>query len=131
MRGQDMVNKAQQKWLVPGIIIGGLIFFSGIMEIISLIAMSYVGNKSYFDLTFFFWLVITFISGTIFLLSFKSYSFHNRKLEIEHDLAKHSEKQAQSLPKIYSYYCNSCLFQTNNYSKRCPKCRMGNLENVS
>lgn len=126
-----MVNKTQQKWLVPGIIIGGLIFFSGIMEIISLIAMSYIGNKSYFNMTFFFWVVITFISGTIFLISFRSYSFHNRKLKTERDLAKHSEKQAQSLPKKYNYYCNSCLFQTNKFSKRCPECRVGILKSVS
>ena len=126
-----MVNKAQQKGLIPGIILGGLIFFSGIIEIISLIAMSYVGNKSYFDITFFFWLVITFISGTIFLMSGRSYSHHNQKLKTERELAKRSKKQARTLPKIYSYYCNSCLFQTNNYSKKCPKCRMGNLENVS
>jgi hypothetical protein len=41
--------------------------------------------------------------------------------------AKAAEKKAKNLPKVYNYYCPHCLFQTNDYSKKCPECQSSKL----
>ena len=43
---------------------------------------------------------------------------------------KRAKKRASQLPKAYNYYCPQCLFQTNRYSKFCPRCKRGRLKRV-
>jgi lipopolysaccharide biosynthesis regulator YciM len=48
--------------------------------------------------------------------------------------AKSAKNKAHNLPKVFEYYCPHCLFQTNEYTKLCPKCRSHRLvktENTS
>ena len=126
-----MVKKAYEKWLLPGIIIGALIFFPSVVELIRYIAWGILNNEPIFNTYFLYLLILTIIGGSIFYYSYSSYSQFNQRKKIEDSLAKRSERRAQTLPKEFSYYCSSCLFQTNEYSKKCPKCKSGNLERVS
>lgn len=42
--------------------------------------------------------------------------------------AKEAEKTAKNLNKEFDYYCPHCLYQTNEYTKLCPRCRSKRLE---
>ena len=125
-----MNNKNKDKWLIPGVLIGSLILFSGIANIMVHIALRYLSMESYFDFAFIFWLFITFIGGIILYFSYRSYSRHHQEMIDDQKQVNKAEKRAKTLPKKYSYYCTACLFQTNKISTKCPKCKIGNLENV-
>jgi hypothetical protein len=126
-----MVQEIHEKWLVPGIIIGALIFFPFTIQTIGFVASGILNNEPIFNLYFLYLIIFIIIGGSIFFYSLNSYTQHNRRKKIEQGLAKRSETQASTLPKKFNYYCNSCLFQTNEYSKKCPKCGSGTLERVS
>ena len=33
-----------------------------------------------------------------------------------------ARRKAENLPRVYQYYCPSCLYQTNEKHDGCPKC---------
>jgi lipopolysaccharide biosynthesis regulator YciM len=41
------------------------------------------------------------------------------------------QQEIDNLPKKYDYLCKTCLFQTNTFSKICPKCNKGRLSRTS
>ena len=42
--------------------------------------------------------------------------------------ADDAKDKAERGQKRFKYFCPHCLYQTNEYSKVCPKCRRGRLE---
>ena len=58
-------------------------------------------------------------------------AYYNRLLKEKLDAnraADRAKSKADRVQKKYKYFCPHCLFQTNEYSKICPKCRRGRLE---
>jgi rubrerythrin len=51
-----------------------------------------------------------------------------KQLEME---AANAAEGVKNLPKTFKFYCSSCLFQTNEESKRCPKCGDGVLRRTN
>jgi hypothetical protein len=49
------------------------------------------------------------------------------KAQIDADEAK---RKAENIPKKYNYLCVNCLFQTNEYTKICPRCERQELTHV-
>ena len=38
-----------------------------------------------------------------------------------------TDKKIEIQPKEFEFYCQSCLYQTNEHKKICPKCNEGRL----
>lgn len=61
---------------------------------------------------------------------------HHKRKKYETEKMKEStkeqyDKELKNQPKKFDYYCPSCLFQTDTYSKICPKCNKGKLQQTT
>ena len=68
------------------------------------------------------WRLSKSIWGTPFHI-YDYYKIKRSKKALEADY----NRKISELPKEFNYYCPSCLYQTNDYVKICPKCNNSKL----
>ena len=125
-----MAKQRLKDWGIWGLIfiVGVFLFFGGIIRLVEVFFYrNYLSptSKHVCEIPLGITLIIIGIALTIF--SYRKaieHSLKSVKLEME---AVNARKKSQDIPKVYSYYCPNCLYQTNEKSIRCPRCKEGRL----
>lgn len=58
---------------------------------------------------------------------------HRNRAEIKRlqKAANEAKAAAKRTRKVYSYFCPSCLYQTNKFQQSCPKCKGSELRSTA
>jgi hypothetical protein len=108
---------------------GALLVFNGTLALVLIAIYSHYTTSAKID-----WSIYLVMGGAVLLgMLICIYSYQRKEhsnLESADTEARLAGEDIIRTKKVYAYYCKGCLYQTNKFSKSCPRCRDGVLVKV-